>query len=67
MMYLRDTQLALVSEQFRMDIVAVIPPRFVQFHLYTTRIGPCVLTDAGTSRQNVAIVLTNHAEPGVAW
>ena len=46
MMDLRDARLALVSEQFRVDIVALIPRRFVHFHLDTMRVGPGVLTNA---------------------
>ncbi len=46
MMDLGDAQFALVSEQFRMDIVALIPGRFVHLHRAAMRVGPGVLADA---------------------
>src|SRR5580698_10142345 len=46
MMDLRDARFSLVSEQFRMDIVALILRRFICFHRDAMRVGPGVLTDA---------------------
>jgi hypothetical protein len=46
-MNFRDARFALVSEQFRMKIVTLVPLRLVLFHRDAMRVSPCVLTDAG--------------------